>query len=252
MAEFKNKEEYEKWKAHKVQQANDSSTRAERKEVTAYENTSSKRKVEISKNLVVIIIGLFVVLTGVLGFLLISRPNSSPLVNNNASTDSQKPINTPPKEKVETDKIDTTKFDGLNRAAKKIEASTSVGVSYQQMGELLQNLATELSVAKDKISSNKEKTIFGQYSDILDAYKDSHLLWKYKIEDHAGGKVWAMDNIIKVDEYRLDLIPIISKYNISERKISNFSTISADSIKDIWRKAHEDLNKISVQLQSRT
>lgn len=150
---------------------------------------------------------------------------------------------------VENDKFDATKFDGVNRAAKKIEASTSVGINYQQFGELLQNLATEILITRDKLTTDKERSILAQYTTIVDAYKDSHLLWQYKIEDHSKGDVWAMENVIVV---RPDMVPIISQYNIAERKVTDFSLISADSIKDIWLKAHTELEKTTALLQRRT
>ena len=56
-------------------------------------------------------------------------------------------------------KINQQSFEGTNRAAKAIESSIAVGVNYIKFQELLQNLATEISIATDKIKSPEEKQL---------------------------------------------------------------------------------------------
>ena len=231
MPEFKSKDEYEKWEHEKK-------TQKELEADNEKKTNLGQKTIVGKKNMMLYLILTFIlgfVICGLILYLFVSSPKTAKV------EDIKNPIKQTEKEVI--DKLDTTKFDGVNRASKKVEASMNIGISYQQFGELLQNLATEILIARDKISTDREKAILGRYSEALDIYKDSHLLWKYKIEDHAKGDVFALFDVIEV---RPDMIPIISKYNLSEKKYTDpvFSTISVESIKIIWIKALEKTNSL--------
>lgn len=78
-------------------------------------------------------------------------------------------------------KINQKNFEKLYQSAKAIEGSVSVGVNFQKFGELLQNFATEISIAHDKGKSEEEKELLKIYLEVLDMYQDSHRLWNSKI-----------------------------------------------------------------------
>lgn len=141
-------------------------------------------------------------------------------------------------------KIDQKKYENLHRAAKAIEGATAVGVSYQKFGELLQNLSTEISIAKDKVKSDAEKELLKQYLDVLMTYHESATVWKHKIE---GARYdWIPRGQVYVES---ELQPIISKYSLPTEShviritAHKFQTISENAIQLIWDKAHESLEK---------
>lgn len=78
--------------------------------------------------------------------------------------------------------MDKTKFDGVYRSAKAIQGSTSVGVNYIGFGKLLQDFATELSIAEDKATSEKEKELIKSFEEVLRLCQFSYKSWKQKME----------------------------------------------------------------------
>lgn len=78
--------------------------------------------------------------------------------------------------------VDKSKFEAVHRAAKSIEASTQIGVTYPKFAELLQGLATEISITQDQSLNTKEQELLGLYQDTLGVYNDSLGLWKTMIE----------------------------------------------------------------------
>lgn len=83
------------------------------------------------------------------------------------------------------EKIDQKKFENLHRAAKTIQGSISVGVTYIQFNELLQKFATEISMAQDITKSELEKKMLLEYGKLLKIYRDSREVWKLKSKMHV-------------------------------------------------------------------
>lgn len=141
-------------------------------------------------------------------------------------------------------KIDQKKYENLYRAAKAIEGAIAVGITYPKFGELLQNLSTEISIANDKAKSDTEKELLKSYFEVLTTFQESSTVWKYKIEGSRYD--WIPKGQIFVED---ELRPIIEKYSfpmeLHEIKITrnSFTTISENSIKIIWEKAHDQLEK---------
>ncbi len=79
--------------------------------------------------------------------------------------------------------IDKQKFDAVYRAAKAVKEATGVGVNFPRYSELVQALATEASIARDKASSPGEQALAQRFTMILAAYRDSVTLWQHKIND---------------------------------------------------------------------
>ncbi len=171
MPEFKNKEEYEKWKAERIKQTREASEaknlqqakaeiekskdpafteiKAEDRGSVSLEEKKSKKNIKLYIALAIVSVSILV--SGIFFY------NSY-------------------------FKLATKKFDGVYHAAKKIEAATSVGVNYMQFGELLQNLATEILILKDKKKTKKEEELFDIYEGVLFYYKSSYEEWKKKID----------------------------------------------------------------------
>lgn len=59
--------------------------------------------------------------------------------------------------------INQAKFAGLYKTGKAIQAATKVGVNKIRFGQLLQEFATELEIAKDVVKTPREKEVFSQY-----------------------------------------------------------------------------------------
>jgi hypothetical protein len=154
-------------------------------------------------------------------------------------------------------KVDREKFENLYRAGKTIGGATSVGVNYQKFGELLQNLATEISIASDKAKSENEKKLIESYREVLSIYNDSYLLWKYKFETPESV---TSKNLIMI---KPDLINdkqnmkyIVKRYSLELHtgtvKLKgllewvDFEGVPEDSIQKIWlvaKRLLDDTNK---------
>ena len=111
------------------------------------------------------------------------------------------------------------KFEPLYRAAKAIQASTAVGLSYQQLGELLLTLGTEVSIAADKAEAPEEKALVAAYVSVLEAYKDSHSVWNATIQSNS--------------RVTRDLEPLVAKYKLP----ASGGTFEDGAIQMIWQSA---------------
>jgi hypothetical protein len=103
--------------------------------------------------------------------------------------------------------MDQQKFEPLYRAGKAIEGATSVGVSYLKLGELLQGLATEVLVYKDRTNGEEEELLVALHAKALQIYKDSLVVWKPKIdtgETLAPNVYGGREVSLLVDQYNLD------------------------------------------------
>jgi hypothetical protein len=120
------------------------------------------------------------------------------------------------------------KFEPLYRTAKTVQASTAIGLSYQQLGERLQGLATELSIAADRAETPEEKALVAAYLAALEAYKDSHAVWNSKIESYS--------------QVTPDLEPLVAKYKVpvSDGKFDD------GAIQAIWQAASGKVDKATT------
>jgi len=167
MTEFKNKEEYAKWKAEKAKKSQESLKAKESQQngasgvteasivsVNSKTTSSASTAKKNIKKYVAVVLALIITIGSYFFY--------------------QSYI-----------KLDVKKFDGVYKAAKKIQVSTSLGVSYLQFGEILNNFGTEIYILKDKPLSTKEKELFVRYLNAFDFYSLSHRFWKVKI-DYSG------------------------------------------------------------------
>jgi DNA-directed RNA polymerase subunit RPC12/RpoP len=77
--------------------------------------------------------------------------------------------------------VNPESFKRLYRVAKEIEGAQETGLNRADFGKHLQQFATELSIARDNVTSNDEKRVFRFYSEALEIWKDSAYLWDARI-----------------------------------------------------------------------
>lgn len=140
-------------------------------------------------------------------------------------------------------KIDGKKFENVYRAFKQIQGSIAVGVSYVAFIKLLQDVATEISIAKDKVESKSEKELLEIYIDVLDTYRDSAVLWEFKIR---GPKYLDVEPHIEqvFTKYHL---PMESRESVP-RYWNKWERSLEDSVQVLWARAHERLEKATAIL----
>ena len=142
--------------------------------------------------------------------------------------------------------INKKKFREIKSAARAIdEAVGDTTLSYDQFSEFLGKLTEELSKTTAVVSTKEEKALLKSYEELLTTYQDSAMLWQYKIE--SSQYEWIPKGNIYVDE---KLRPVVKKYHFAtvshtvELTNHHFESISTDSIRIVWSKAHEQLKKI--------
>lgn len=145
-------------------------------------------------------------------------------------------------------KISANEAESLYRSAKAIIGATSVGVNYQKFGELLQGLATEISIVKDKKLRENEQELLKLYEEAMRCYEDSMILWRAMIKydvDNPGRMDYADMKML------LALQPMLARYGlelkIDERasKFMNFTfyILPKNSLQFIWGEAHKKIEQ---------
>ena len=142
--------------------------------------------------------------------------------------------------------IDKQKFREIGRAAKALDqAVEDTSLSYEQFEGLLKKLNDEIMRTKPAVSAVAEKELLNSYEELLTMYQDSSVLWEYK----AGSSQypWIPEGRVYVDAR---VRTLVEKYHFPTEphvvEITNhhWESISADSIRVIWDKAHEKLKRI--------
>lgn len=162
---------------------------------------------------------------------------------------------------VPSPKINQQSFEGVHRAAKAIDASIGVGINYIKFQELLQSLATEISIARNKVKSPGEKDLLGIYVEVLSMYHDSAVLWSHKIE-HSGEVGVEGTGGQQYDYVDEELSPIIAKYKLDDLVIRRYSSgehhlgktdiiLMDESMKVILHKAHDQLEAANGRLNEK-
>ncbi|MGI8785170.1 MAG: hypothetical protein ACR2L2_16150 [Acidobacteriota bacterium] len=121
--------------------------------------------------------------------------------------------------------FDKTKFEGVYRAAKAVEGASNSGVNCLKFSELLQSLATELSILSDKISTEQEKELAALYVAVSATYQDSSMLWKAKLDTKY--------HILEEDKLLLVLqryYPDITKIDADQNDKSKVDRMSFDEL----------------------
>jgi len=153
--------------------------------------------------------------------------------------------NSKDKAKVESaPQINQSKFEAVNRAAKAIEGSIAVGINYRNFQASLQALATEILIAKDKMKSQEEKDMLGNYSEVLSMYKDSLTLWQHKINDRGEyDYITGKQGTIVADS---EVHAIAEMYNLSMAPNESGVMLADEGIQTIWGAAQQQLEKTNA------
>ncbi len=141
-------------------------------------------------------------------------------------------------------RFDQAKFEATYRAAKEIEASNKIGISYDSLGNELQSLSRELLIAKDKAATERERVAVGLYEKAIQTLTDCHLLWRERIDSgqRADGKIIATEATKPlIDKYHLTTT---KKYVITKEEIEKRRSDSAALAKkyDQLAKGYESLH----------
>jgi hypothetical protein len=75
----------------------------------------------------------------------------------------------------------TEVIEPIYRVATELRSAQEIGMNRRRFGELLEKLATELSLARDKADSPKEQRMIQGYAEVLQIYKDAAAVWDVKI-----------------------------------------------------------------------
>lgn len=87
--------------------------------------------------------------------------------------------------------IDQVKFEPLYRSGKAIEGALGTGVSLMKFGELLQNMATEIGIAKDKATRPDEIAMVSQFGQALAMFVSSRQTWQDR-DAEAAQRIWTV------------------------------------------------------------
>ena len=177
------------------------------------------------------------------------------LVSAPLATACKKPLDPPP---APPPTITQSTFDPVYRASKALQGATTAGVSYVQFGELMQDLSTEIGIAKDHQMNNLDKGLIGLYDEAFATYNFSAALWKAQIDtpkEMVGG-----DIIVEVDGVETEPggIARLEKYGIPVRERgvkymkNRVKVVSPDAIQVVWGAANELLRRATEMYYGRT
>lgn len=139
-------------------------------------------------------------------------------------------------------RVNQKDFESLYRSGKAISSAAEVGVNYSSFSTLVQELAREISIAKDRASNPVEKDMAKKYQEALTSYQDSLTVWKNSID--GASYDWIPNGEIYVED---ELKPLVTKYSLQTQPRSieitghNFETISDSAIQRIWANADKSL-----------
>ncbi len=142
--------------------------------------------------------------------------------------------------------IDKNKFRELRKSARSIDKAVKDPLlPYGQFKEKFQKMTDEMTKTRALVSNEEEKALLGSYEELFQTYQECNLLWEHKIESSIYG--WIPRGRVYVDD---QLRPLVEKYqfpaepHLVELTGHRFESISADSLRVIWEKAHEQLKKV--------
>ena len=146
--------------------------------------------------------------------------------------------------------IDKQKFREIKNAAKAVDlAVKDTTLPYAQFEGLLKKFNDEMTRTRFAVSTTEEKELLNSYEELSRTYQDGSTLWEYKIGSFQYA--WIPKGRIYVDA---KIRTLAEKYqfptesHVVELTDHHWESISADSIKVVWEKAHEQLKKIGGPL----
>ena len=140
-------------------------------------------------------------------------------------------------------------FDGVSRASKAIDSAATVGVAYQKFAELVQNFATEMSVAKDKAKSSQEVEVFKAFITALETYNDALKLWTAKMSQPFFESLLFEDREkIMIFSENAYLLAVGKKYDLNAEKVRGDTFLPANSVVVVLGKAHPKVEEANALL----
>jgi len=147
-------------------------------------------------------------------------------------------------------------FEPTYRAAKTLQGATTTGLTHAKYSELLQALATELSIVKDQRPAGEQNIkLLALFEETLGHYEAAGIFWKAKLDGPTRGATRAVKGIPiyfekqKSDDAKLKLaeryeLPI-TKANAGGVLTSKleYRSIPDDSPQRVWTRAGETLGK---------
>ena len=166
-------------------------------------------------------------------------------------------------------------FEPVYRVATELRSAQEVGMNRRRFGELLEKLATELSLSRDKAESPKEQRVIRGYAEVLQIYKDAAAIWDVKISvpeikdiadqqaknGVAGGStdliIQNMDfqnavsegiplNLFRPGSTGID--GLVVRYQLPVTDTKGWKTIPNDSVERVWSRARTKTEEV-VKLQ---
>jgi hypothetical protein len=137
-----------------------------------------------------------------------------------------------------TSNIDRHKFENVDRLAALVEKEAEKGTDYGKFEKELQDLSAAISSVREVMTTKEEIELLHDYAELLMAYQDGQLLWRYEIESSLypwvpRGRVYADDNIKALaSKYGLPM-----ESHVIEITGHRFETVSAGSVKEVLEKA---------------
>ncbi len=148
-----------------------------------------------------------------------------------------------------TSHIDRHRFENVDQLAARVEKEAEKGTDYEKFEEALQNLSAAISSAGGVMATREERDLLHDYAELLTAYQDGQLLWRYKMESSLypwvpRGRIYADDKIKA----------LASKYGLSmeshfiEITGHRFETVSAGSVEVVLEKARSKARGVRGRL----
>ncbi len=147
------------------------------------------------------------------------------------------------------DKIDKQKFEKVYRAAKTLTATIEGGISYLKLQELNQDFLTEISIAEDSVTTEKEKEVIELYKTAYSNYSISETVWeaiiKYNLDNYGHQYPYKSKLIFEklkliIEQFGLVLIPKQTEYDGVMYKLPK------SELSKIWVVANEYVGKANA------
>lgn len=141
--------------------------------------------------------------------------------------------------------IDRSKFTDMKKDAAAIARALDSMANYGEFEKLVGELAQHVEEARPKMATEREKTLFNEYHELLIRYQDAAVFWKYKVGSYQYD--WIPKGRVYVDA---ELRTVVAKYGFRTEQHfiqltnHNWESVSADDLKVILEKAKEQYERV--------
>jgi hypothetical protein len=145
------------------------------------------------------------------------------------------------------------KYEGVNRMATALQSAIDVGVSYNQFGVYVQQLATEISLLKQSAKEKRELAAIAEFESALDAYQDASTWWNssvrfYAQRDNQTAYAWGLPLGLAGVEW------LANKYSMPVGKADllgfHRGVPHLTGLQTIWRVGRERVEKATTALSA--